>query len=96
MRVFGAVATEISEVRAEKGVTGMKDVISHHSDSTVEKVLFFFLFLFSNTSYCTKKFENSRKNHLKNITSMKNAFDNNECKTILNFLSEVKLFEKSK
>ena len=30
-----------------------------------------------------KKFENSRKNHLKNITSMKNVFDNNEYKTIL-------------
>ena len=41
-----------------------------------------------------KKFENSRKNHLKNITSMKNVFDNNECKTILNFLREVQLFEK--
>ena len=41
-----------------------------------------------------KKFENSRKNHLKNVTSMKNVFDNNECKTILNFLREVKLFEK--
>ena len=32
-----------------------------------------------------KKYENSRKNHLKNVTSMKNVFDNNECKTILNF-----------
>ena len=41
-----------------------------------------------------KKFENSRKNHLKNVTSMKNVFDNNECKTILNFLREVQLFEK--
>ena len=41
-----------------------------------------------------KKFENGRKNHLKNITSMKNVFDNNECKTILNFLREVQLFEK--
>ena len=41
-----------------------------------------------------KKFENSQKNHVKNITSMKNVFDNNECKTILNFLREVQLFEK--
>ena len=41
-----------------------------------------------------KKFENSRKNHLKNITSMTYVFDNNECKTILIFLHEVQLFEK--
>ena len=41
-----------------------------------------------------KKFENSRKNPLKNITSMKNVFDNNECKTIPNFLHEVQLFKK--
>ena len=38
--------------------------------------------------------KNSRKNHMKNITSMKNVFDNNECKTILNFLREVQLLEK--
>ena len=43
-----------------------------------------------------KKFENSQKNHVKNMTSMKNVFDNNDCKTILNFLREVQLFEKIK